>query len=306
MYRSEPYLPEFYRRTLDSVRNLTEDYEIIFVNDGSPDASLDVAIDLSRKDSRVTIVDLSRNFGHHKAIMTGLGYASGDLIFLLDCDLEEDPELVLTFHEDLTSSKADVVYGVQSARKGSLFERFTGWLYYVIIDALWDQKIPRNLVTARLMTKRYVAQLLRYRESELVISGLWLATGFTQRAIPVKKHSKPTSTYTVRMKIALLVRTITAFSDKPLRYIAYLGATILFVSFLFIVALGAAFIGGHPPQGYASLIVSVWFLGGLTIFSIGIVAIYLSVVFLETKRRPNSIVREIHGRDVPRRDEREV
>ena len=111
LYRSQPYVEEFYRRICAAAAAITPDFELILVNDGSPDASLEVAVALFQLDERVRVIDLSRNFGHHRAIMTGLAHARGDLVFLIDCDLEEEPELLSRFHARLVETRADVIYG---------------------------------------------------------------------------------------------------------------------------------------------------------------------------------------------------
>jgi putative glycosyltransferase len=296
MYRSAPFLREFYRRMKTEILKITDDHELIFVNDGSPDDSLEIALELFRADPKVRVVDLSRNFGHHKAMMTGLSYASGDCIFLIDCDLEEDPELLSTFYAVLeNNADADVAFGVQERRKGNVFERGSGWLYFEVINLLSPEPLPRNLIVARLMTRRYVQALIQYRESELVIAGLWLSAGFRQIPVTVTKHSKSTSTYGLRKKLSILVRSITSFSDKPLRYIANLGFVIFAIALLYSLALIVEYIvSGRVPPGYTSLIVSIWLLGGLIIFCIGIVAVYLSVVFVETKQRPYTIIRQVY------------
>src|SRR5260221_11625066 len=115
LYYSAPYLEEFYRRGCESAKNLAQDFEFVLVNDGSPDNSLEVALALHERDHRVRVIDLSRNFGHHKAIMTGLAHARGNLVFMLDCDLEEPPELLGPFHKAMLKHNADVAYGVQTA-----------------------------------------------------------------------------------------------------------------------------------------------------------------------------------------------
>jgi putative glycosyltransferase len=134
----------------------TNDVEMVMVNDGSPDASLDLALALHRTDPRVVVIDLARNFGHHKAMMTGLAHASGDLVFLIDSDLEEEPEDLAAFHERLAKGDCDVVYGVQERRRGGFVERATGALFFTLAQALSDQQIPRNNLAARLMTREYV------------------------------------------------------------------------------------------------------------------------------------------------------
>lgn len=301
LYHSAPYIQPFYERTCAACQAIPAELEFVFVNDGSPDDSLDAAVRLIERDPRVKVVDLSRNFGHHKAAMTGLMYATGDLVFLIDVDLEEEPELVARFYQELQRHpRADVIYGVQDTRKGGWFERWSGDLYYRLFNALSSHKIPHNLLMARLMTRRYVDALLLHRESELDISGLWTITGFEQVPVMVHKHSKPTTTYTLRRKIALMIRAITAFSNRPLLYIAATGVVILGLSFLyFLYTMYIYLFVGKPPDGFTTIVLSIWFLGGLTIFSLGVIAIYLSVIFTETKQRPYTIVRQIYQSEKP-------
>ena len=129
LYRSAPFIREFYRRVSAAASTVTGEYEIIFVNDGSPDESLELATQIVDKDSRVRVVDLSRNFGHHRAIMTGLGYARGDRVLVIDCDLEEEPEHLEQFWREMEAGDADVIYGVQSDRKGRWLERVSGRVF---------------------------------------------------------------------------------------------------------------------------------------------------------------------------------
>src|SRR5688500_16472116 len=156
MYHSAPYLVEFHERVVAAVRELTDDFEVIFVDDGSPDDSLGVARRiLAQADHEVSIVQLSRNFGHYHAILAGLEHASGDLIFLVDCDLEERPEMVIDLHRAMVaapeSDPIDVTYGRQRSRKGGWWERISGAIFYVAINAISDVKIPADVTLARLM-----------------------------------------------------------------------------------------------------------------------------------------------------------
>jgi putative glycosyltransferase len=299
MYRSAPYLKEFYERACAAARPIADDFEIIFVNDGSPDESLEVAISLFEQDERVRVVDLSRNFGHHKAIMTGLSHARGDLIFLIDSDLEEEPELLNTFHAELMrNAGADVVYGVQKKRKGQAYERVTGAIYFKLYNMLSTYPIPKNLVTVRLMTKRYVSALVRHREREISISGLWVITGFEQIAVGVDKSSRKVSTYNFGRKVSSFVNGVTAFSNKPLVYIFYLGCLIVIGSSVAALSLVIRwFFFGALLVGWPSLIISVWLLGGLTIFCLGVIGIYLSKIFMESKQRPYAIVRQLYEQE---------
>ena len=295
LYYSAPYLEQFYARVCAAAQGVTANFEIVLVNDGSPDDSLQTAISLHRKDQRVRVIDLSRNFGHHKAMMTGLTHACGELVFLIDCDLEEEPELLETFYRKLKATEADVVFGVQQKRKGRLFERITGAIFFKLFNVLSTHPIPQNLITARLMTRKYVKALVQHRERETMIAGLWTLTGFDQVSLPVKKHLKTSSTYDLRRKVSHLVNAITSFSSKPLVLIFYLGCVILFLSSISaLVLIIRKLFFGELLLGWPSLIVSIWLLGGLTIFCLGVIGIYLSKIFIEVKQRPYAIVKDVY------------
>lgn len=298
LYRSAAHLPEFHRRASAAARELVgDDYEIVLVNDGSPDDSLERAVALADADPHLVVVDLSRNFGHHKAMMTGLEHAVGERIFLIDSDLEEEPEWLLEFARAMDDEKVDVVYGRQQERKGGWFERWSGELYYTVFNWLSNIQHPRNIVTARLMTRRYVEALLRYRERELVISCLWVITGFRQSEKVVRKHMRSATTYTLSRKISHAVNAVTSFSEVPLRLIFYIGMIIFSLSLLYALHLvGRRLFFAETVDGWTSVMVSIWVLGGLVISFIGIIGIYLSKVFTETKQRPYTIIREVHGR----------
>lgn len=295
LYYSAPYINEFYQRVSIESQKLTDDYEIIFVNDGSPDDSLGVAVKLHQKDERVRVIDLSRNFGHHKAMMTGLSYARGKLIFLLDSDLEEEPELLSLFHEHYQSSDVDVVYGVQKVRKGNMFEKISGEIFYNLFNMISSYSVPRNLITARLMSQRYVRALVDHKDKEIFLAGLWAITGFKQVPLVVKKYSKGESTYNFFRKLSIATNSITSFSNKPLIFVFYLGALISLISAIAVIVLIIRRLFFNVLlSGWPSLIVSVWFLGGLTIFSLGIIGIYVAKIFSETKQRPYTIIRNIY------------
>lgn len=298
LYHSAPYIAEFHRRASAAARQLVaDDYEIVLVNDGSPDNSLDLAVQLAESDAHVVVVDLSRNFGHHKAMMTGLAHATGEHVFLIDSDMEEEPECLNGFSEQMLNDPCDVVYGVQEQRKGSWFERWSGQWFYRFFKALTGMALPENAVTARLMTRRYVQALLRHEEREVFMAGLWHITGFVQRPQTVKKHSTSGTTYTFRRKMALLVNSVTSFSNAPLVGIFYVGVSISLIALCYIAYLFIHWIFlAKPLSGWTSVMASIWLLGGMVISFIGIVGIYLSKIFSETKQRPYTIVRQVHGK----------
>ncbi|WP_133139482.1 glycosyltransferase family 2 protein [Legionella genomosp. 1] len=301
LYQSEQYIKEFCQRVSIVAEKLVgKDYEIILVNDGSPDNSLDIAISLMTEFPALKIVDLSRNFGHHKAMMTGLAQARGEKIFLLDSDLEEEPEWLFSFNEQLEAEFCDVVYGVQQKRKGSLFERYSGKLFYGILKLLIKERLPANITVARLMTRRYVNALLQHREQEIYIAGLWHITGFKQCPKTVKKHSSSKTTYTLGKKIALFTNSITSFSNLPLVMVFYIGLIIMGIAcgYTSLLIFNKFFL--HKVlQGWTSVMASIWLLGGLIISLIGIIGIYLSKIFIEIKNRPYTIIRHTYEAGSP-------
>ncbi|WP_454692313.1 glycosyltransferase family 2 protein [Achromobacter aloeverae] len=296
LYQSAPYINEFHRRASEVASRIAgDDYEVILVNDGSPDTSLSRAIALSEMDNHVTVIDLSRNFGHHRAMMTGLEASTGDQVFLIDSDLEEEPEWLLAFESQMALEGCDVVYGVQPRRKGNVRERLSGWLFYRLFRCLTGVDQPDNIVTARLMTRRYVDSLLLHRERELNIGGLWMITGFEQRAHNINKHSTSPTTYTIRKKFSHLVNAVTSFSSLPLVFTFYTGLLTSTSAAIFIFyLLFRYFFVSTPPSGYTSIVASVWFFSGLIIFFLGLQGIYISKVFSEVKQRPYVIVRQIY------------
>ncbi|SFQ49236.1 putative glycosyltransferase [Variovorax sp. OK605] len=299
LYQSERYIAEFCARAGAAAHGLVgEDYEIVLVNDGSPDRSLEVAVELTARDSHVVVVDLSRNFGHHKAMMTGLEASTGERVFLIDSDLEEEPEWLIPFAQAMHADGSDVVFGVQDARKGGAFERFTGSVFYKLFRLLTGIVQPDNIVTARLMTRRYVDALLLHRERELNIGGLWIITGFRQTRRQVEKHATSPTTYSLSRKISHLVNAVTSFSSLPLVFTFYSGLLISLSAVVYILHLLARyFSASSPPDGYTSIVASIWLFSGLIIFFIGVQGIYIAKIFSEVKQRPYTIVRQIHGRN---------
>ena len=297
LYQTASHLEEFHRRVTAAAREFAgDDYEIVLVNDGSPDRSLEMAIDLTATDAKLTLVDLSRNFGHHKAMMTALAHAHGEHIFLIDSDLEEDPEWLLAFGEQMAREKCDVVYGVQIVRRDAHFSRWSGQMFYRVFRVLTRLPLPDNIVVCRLMTRRYVNALLLHEEREVFIAGLWLITGFDQRPHAITKHRTSETTYNLRRKISQFVNSVTSFSNVPLVGIFVSGLGIAILSGIYALVLIANWLFfATPPSGWTSVMASVWLLGGVITAFIGVVGIYISKMFSEIKHRPYTIVRQIYG-----------
>ena len=305
LYRSSGTIEEFIARSVSTARQLVgEDFEVVLVDDGSPDDSVSRAESLMEEVPQLVVVELTRNFGHHLALLAGLEQSSGELVFLIDSDLEEEPEWLTRFIETMQAQKADVVYGFQEKRKGGVFEKASGALYWKALRSLSGLDIPSNIVTCRLMTREYVDALLRFREVEVSIGGLFALAGFRQEPVKVAKASKGSSTYSLRLKVWHLINSVTSFSTRPLEIIFVVG---LLVTMIGVVIVGyliiAALAWSQSPVGWASVMASLWLIGGLVIASLGVMAIYLGKVFLESKHRPRTLVRrpmyvDRHGKHV--------
>ncbi len=226
--------------------------------------------------------------------MTGLGYATGEYIFLVEVDLEELPEWLVDFYEKLIEEKVDVIFGVQDQRKGNFFERLSGELFYKVYNKLSDVKIPPNHITARLMTKQYVQSLLQYKERELFIGGVYELVGFNQKPCLVTKLSHSETTYSLIKKLELLVNAITSFSSKPLWLIFWTGFLVSIFSFSFILYVVFQKIFLTVAPGWTSVIASIWAVGGLLMSSIGVVGIYLKKIMEEVKERPYTTVKNVY------------
>jgi putative glycosyltransferase len=295
MYYSRNYLQEFYDRTIVVLNALKITYEFIFVDDGSPDDSLLVALQLQNSNSNIKVVELSRNYGHQRAIMTGLQQATGDFVFLIDCDLEEAPELLNDFWRKITTQpNVDVVYGVQIKRKGSWFERLSGRLFYTIISALSTVKYPANTLTARLMSKNYVDAVLRFQEKELDLWSVFALVGFNQLPLPVSKGDKGISSYTFWKKLKRALEIITSFSHRPLYLTFLLGMFSFLVALVNIsVIIYKKLVLNTDVEGWTSIIASIWLVGGMILLVLGIFGIYLSKMFLEIKNRPLTVIKNV-------------
>jgi len=296
LYQSEDTVLDFYTRISAAAQVVAEnDYEIIFVNDGSSDLSFTLAKDLHKKDSKVSIVDLSKNYGHHRAMMVGLEHSSGELVFLIDSDLEEKPEELVNFYKRLKQDQSlDVVYGVQNERKGGFLERIFGLVFYKLFNFLSDSvTIPENSSTIRIMKREYVNALLSFKDKEIYFTPLADMAGFHQEKYAIKKGYKKNTTYNFKKRYHLFINSIFSYTTKPLFFMFYTGCLITTIAIGYIFYLLAAYIFyGVAVSGWRSTIVSIWFFGGLSILFLGIISIYISKIYTETKNRPNHIVKK--------------
>lgn len=298
VYRSERFIPAFIDETIAAIKKAhIEHYEIIFVNDGSPDDSLGHLLRARTGNPSIKIVDLSRNFGHHKAIMAGLSYAKGELTLIIDCDLEVHPGVLQPFLDTLQDTGADVVYGIQEKRKGALVERTGGALFWHLFNRLSETKIPANVLSERLMTRRYVDALLSLGDRNVFLGGMMYWSGFRQIAVLVKKTQREgASTYSFRKRVALLLEAVTSFSTVPLKLVLGGGIALTLCAGVAGIALLIRKMF-HPESvlvGFTSLMLVIIGMAGIIITVLGVIGLYISRIYTQTQNRPLFIVREFH------------
>ena len=297
MYNSALYIEEFYQRISSIIQDITDQYEIVLVDDGSPDDSLVIAKQLLNKDGRIKIVELARNHGHHRAMMIGLAQSSGEHIYLTDIDLEEAPENLSAFWSAMhDGSEVDVVFGSQGEKDSPPIRKFLSRTFYNMFNSLSDVNISSTELVSRLMTRDFVDNLLRYGESSIFLPAIWTDVGFKKRSIELQKTFNGNSTYTIKKRIVLAVDAVTSFSAKPLVFVFYSGVSISILASIFIAYLVVdKLLYNSPLLGWTSLIASIFLMGGLILFSLGVIGIYISKIYLEVKARPKSIIRQIHS-----------
>jgi len=299
LYKSKPFLKTFLKEIIDNIQKINiNDFEIVFVNDGSPDDSVEYLLKMKKEIPQIKIIDLSRNFGHHYAIQAGLNYASGEYVFLIDNDLETPPSVLVDYYKEIKNdSTLDVVYGFQETRKGNFIEKKAGSIFWVLINKLSDTNIPHNILTERLMTKQYVNELLRLQDANLFLGGMMHWVGFNQKGIPVKKGQREgASTYSITRRAELMLQAITSFSGKPLEWLFYFGLLISVSSIFFLVYLTFQKIlhEDKVQLGWTSIVaINVLILGVISTF-LGLIGIYIYKIFRQIQGRPNVIIKKIY------------
>ncbi len=266
------------------------DFEFVYVDDGSRDTSLDHLLELRARDDRVTVMSLSRNFGHQVAVTAGLDACAGaDAVIVMDTDLQDPPAVSLQMI-DMWEDGVDVVFAQRRSRQDSRFKRATAYGFYWILDRLADVEIPRNVGDFRLIDRRVVAEVSRYREQDRFLRGIVAHVGFRQEALLFDRDSRHAgeSGYPLRKMLAFATSGIIGFSTAPLRWISRLGFLISFASVLLACyVLGVRiFTPEQAVPGWAFLGVGMFLLSGLQLIMMGVIGTYLGRVYIEAKDRP--------------------
>ncbi|MDO8811658.1 MAG: glycosyltransferase family 2 protein [Gallionella sp.] len=295
VYKAENCLDELYRRLVQALETITHNFEIVLVEDYGGDRSWEIIGHLSRQDARVKGIQFSRNFGQHYGITAGLDHCDGDWVVVMDCDLQDRPEDITRLY-----AKAQEGYDVVLARRGRRqdppLKRLTSWLFYKVFSYLAEIEYDAQTGNFRIMSHKVVKNLRNMREQLRFFGGLVQWLGFPTASIDVEhaERFEGASTYTFAKLWKLAMETIIAYSDKPLRLAVRFGFLMALLAFcygLYILVLSKFY--SIPIMGWTSLIVSLYFIGGIIISILGIIGIYLGKTVDESKKRPLYIIRRM-------------
>lgn len=301
-YNEEAVLPETSRRLREKLHTLIEQGKIsaqsriMFVNDGSRDKTWELIQTLHTEDEIFSGIDLTRNRGHQNALLAGLLTVKDrcDLAISMDADLQDDIDAVDRMIDEYISGN-DIVYGVRSSRKkDTFFKRFTAESFYRIMNFLGAETVF-NHADYRLLSRRALEGLAEFREVNLFLRGIVPMIGYRTSVVEYERGERfaGESKYPLKKMLAFAMEGITSLSTKPIRYITLLGFLIFLVSIIMLVKFIVQWAVGVTVVGWASVICSVWAIGGLILLSLGVIGEYIGKIYLETKARPRFLIREI-------------
>lgn len=296
VYNEGDVLVEFYKRMKAALSKLSAyNIELLFVNDGSRDNSLDIIKTFRANDKKVSYINLSRNYGKELAMAAGFDHAHGDAIIIIDADLQDPPELIPEMIVKWEQGYDDV-YAQRTSRKGEGFvKKLTSFLFYRFLALLAHIEIQKDTGDFRLLSRKALDALVSFRESERYTKGLFSLIGFKKISIMYERDPR----YAGKTKwnylklFGLAIEGITSFSILPLRISTLFGTLLAFLALVYmVVIILKTLIYGEPVQGYPSLVSIVLFLGGVQLMSLGVIGEYIGRTFIETKRRPLYFVQE--------------
>jgi dolichol-phosphate mannosyltransferase len=304
IYNEEENLQELYCRLTAVLVNLCNEdglpplsYEIILVDDGSTDSSWQVIKSLHEKDSRLKGISFSRNFGHHIAITAGLDYASGKAVVLMDGDLQDPPEEIPKLYAKFKDGY-DIVFAIREKRNDKLFKRFSSWLFVRTLKRISNVEIDLDSGIFRIMSSRSVSGMRRFTEKSRFLTGMMNWLGYSRIGVPTVRHERYAgqSKYTLFKLIRLAWHGITAFSHFPLQLSIYFGFSVSFISLMAgIYMVYKKLIYDIPLMGYTSIIVSLFFIGGIILLVLGVIGEYIGRIYEEVQNRPLYLIKEELG-----------
>lgn len=297
MYNEEEVANECYKRLKDVIYGIPEyDYEFIFVNDGSKDKTLDIIKTIANSDKKVKVISFSRNFGHQNAVSAGLKEITGDVVLIIDADLQDPPEVVPDMIK-LWEEGNEVIYGMRKSRAGeSFFKVATASMFYKTLNALSDVEIPRNTGDFRLVDRKVIDVINKMPEHNKFFRGLFGWVGFKQKAYLYERQKRfaGKTKYPLKKMLKLASDGIISFSTKPLKLVGYIGILSILISFLVLIysIISYIFKFGNFTSGWASIMVAITFFAGVQLLSMWIMSEYISRIYDENKNRPEYIIDE--------------
>jgi dolichol-phosphate mannosyltransferase len=298
IWNEEPVIPELYKRVVETMDRTGETWELVCVNDGSRDCSLELLTELNAQDPRVKVISFSRNFGHQVAITAGADFAEGDAVIVMDADLQDPPDTVLRMIEKWREGY-EVVYAKRIKREGETrFKLITAAAFYRLLQNITDVEIPVDTGDFRLMDRRVVLTMRTLREKHRFMRGLSAWVGFRQIGVEYERAERYAgeTKYPLRKMVRLAVAAITSFSFLPLQLATYVGFALAGLSLAGIVlAIVLRLSGSSAFQGQATTLVAVLFLGGIQLIFLGIIGEYIGRIYDESKGRPLYIVSHAWG-----------
>ncbi|MCP3027892.1 glycosyltransferase family 2 protein [Halobacillus sp. A5] len=294
VYRCQTCLRELCDRLRASIKGLTADYEILLVNDASPDHAWETIVQLGKEDERVRGIDLARNFGQHYAITAGLDHTSGDWVVVMDCDLQDRPEEIVALYQKAREG-FEVVFGQRVHRQDTLKKRLLSKLFYRIYDYFTGRYSDHTVANFSIADKKVIEGFRQMKEQNRLYPLFLQWMGYKTASIPVEHNGRGDgmSSYSLKKLVTLATDTIIAQSNKPLRLSIQLGFFISVGSFLYGLYLFIRyFFMDYHVQGWTSVMVSMYFIAGLMFFNFGILGLYIGKVFDEVKGRPLYLIRE--------------
>lgn len=296
-YNEEESMPLFYEEINKISKEFKKvEFEIIFVNDGSKDKTLEVAKELSNKDKRVRFISFSRNFGKESAMLAGLEYSTGDYIAIMDADLQDPPSLLHEMYDILKNEDYDCVATRRVSRKGEPpIRSFFAKCYYKIINKISKTEIVDGARDYRLMTRQMVNSILELKEYNRFSKGIFSWVGYNTKWLEYKNIERVAGTtkWSFWKLFLYSLESIVAFSTLPLAIASIMGLLFFLISFIMIVfIICKTLIIGDPVAGWPSLVCIIFFVSGVQLFSLGVIGQYLSKLYLEVKNRPIYIVKE--------------
>ena len=293
-YFSEKQISTFIHKMVSVAKELSTDFEIICVDDGSGDETISILKKIKCEYQQLKILELTRNFGHHPALLTGLSHAKHEYVFLIDSDLEEDPNWLDKFWKKMLENDCDSVFGIQKIRKKNIIIKILSRVFYWLAATNTRVNVQKDATTARLMTREFVDAILLFNDKVFAIGELWPSVGYNQVSVEVEKDYKGDTSYTFKKRLENAINFLISGSYTPILPLIFL---VIFLTFLCLSMLAFVFFNFFQTgvlQGWTSTIAAITLFGTINILLLTLIILMLATILKEVKGRPIAIVKQIH------------